>query len=106
MSEWTFVALEGDIPLDSCKTVWVDDELVVVYHLSDGYYAIQDLCTHENAPLSDGLVENGEVECCLHGARFSIKTGEALTPPAYEAVPTFPVRIIDGRVEVRDARLD
>lgn len=106
MSEWTFVAYENDIALNSCKTIWVDDQLIAVYHLPDGYFAIEDLCTHENAPLSDGEVEDGEVECCLHGARFSIRTGEALTAPAYEAVATFPVRVRDGQVQVRDARFD
>ncbi len=100
MSTWVRVAKEGEIPLDECKVVWLESQAVAVYHLQDGYYAIRDLCTHADAELSDGYVEDGEVECCLHGARFSIRTGEALAAPAYEAVDTFPVRIADGYVEV------
>lgn len=102
MSDWIVVAQEGEIPLGESKAVWVDEDAVVVFHLEDGYYALYDCCTHEDYELSAGSVEGDQVECCLHGARFSIKTGEALSAPAYEAVHTFPVRVVDGRIEVRN----
>jgi 3-phenylpropionate/trans-cinnamate dioxygenase ferredoxin component len=51
-------------------------------------------------------VDGDEVICPRHGARFCIRTGEALSPPAYEPVPTFPVRVTDGMVQVRDDRWD
>jgi 3-phenylpropionate/trans-cinnamate dioxygenase ferredoxin subunit len=106
VDDWVPVAREGEIPLDECKVVTLDDEAVAVYCLEDGYYAIRDLCTHDASELSTGEVEDGEVECCMHGAHFSIKTGEALSAPAYEPVETFPVRVVDGMIQVRDARWD
>ena len=56
--------------------------------------------------LTGGCVEEGRVMCPRHGAWFDIRTGEALTPPAYEPVATFPVRIHDGTVQIRDDRND
>lgn len=102
MSDWVAVAKEGEIPLSECKVVWLDEDAIAVYHLEDGYYALADCCTHEDYELSAGSVEGDEVECCMHGARFSIKTGEALTAPAYEPVHVFPVRVVDGNVELRN----
>ncbi|MDN5851099.1 MAG: non-heme iron oxygenase ferredoxin subunit [Nitrococcus sp.] len=102
MSNWVAVAQEGEIPLGECKAVWVDNDAVAVFHLEDGYHALYDRCTHEDYELSAGAVEGDEVECCMHGARFSIKSGEALCAPAYEAVHVFPVRVVDGNIEVRN----
>lgn len=73
----------------------------VALFLHEGiHYALHDLCTHGEAQLSDGWVENGYVECPLHQGRFCIKSGEALTAPVYEPVATFVTRILDGRIEV------
>ncbi|HHZ88067.1 MAG TPA: ferredoxin, partial [Chromatiaceae bacterium] len=70
------------------------------------YYAIEDVCTHDGDCLTGGEIDGDEVVCPRHGARFSIKTGEALTAPAYEAVETFPVKTEDGKIWVRDPRWD
>jgi len=64
------------------------------------YHAIEDLCSHEAEALSWGVVEGEEVICPRHGARFSLVTGAALTPPAYEPVAVFPVRVEEGVVQV------
>ncbi|MEJ2651260.1 MAG: Rieske 2Fe-2S domain-containing protein [Gammaproteobacteria bacterium] len=68
--------------------------------------AIEDVCTHDYAPLADAKLDGDEIICPRHGARFCIRTGAVMAPPAYEPVPTFPVRIHEGRVQVRDARWD
>lgn len=70
------------------------------------YYAIEDMCTHDGGELASGAVEGDEVVCPRHGARFCIKSGKALTPPAYEDVHSFPVRVENGVVQVRDDRDD
>ena len=67
----------------------------IAVFLSEGeYFALDDLCTHQRASLAEGWVEDREVECPLHSSRFSLRTGEALCPPATVAVRTH-------RVEVR-----
>ena len=99
---WIDVAPEDEIPPGGFKTVDVDGQLVAVFHLDDGYYAIEDLCTHDGGELTGGEVDGDCIACPRHGARFSIKTGAVLSPPAYEDVLAFPVRVVTGRVQVAD----
>jgi len=68
--------------------------------------AIEDVCTHDGGVLTGGAVKGDQIVCPRHGARFSIKTGAVLSPPAYEDVQTFPVRIEGEIVQLRDARWD
>jgi len=106
MSDWVSVARAGELAPGQWKSVDVDGAQVAVFNLDGGYYAIEDVCTHDGGQLTGGSVEGAEIICPRHGARFCIKTGAALTAPAYEAAATFPVRIENGVVEVRDDRWD
>jgi len=107
MSDWVDVAGAADFEPGTCRVAWVEGVPVAVFKVSDGaYYAIEDCCSHQATPLSEGAVEGLEVICPLHGARFSLATGQALTPPAYEPVATFPVRVENGKVQVKDDRFD
>lgn len=106
MEAWTDVAPLADFPPSTVRSVDVDGTAIAVFNVAGRYYAIEDLCSHEAEPLSGGQVEGGEVICPRHGAHFSILTGEALSPPAYEPVATFPVRVEAGMVQVRDDRWD
>jgi 3-phenylpropionate/trans-cinnamate dioxygenase ferredoxin subunit len=75
---------------------------VCVYNLGGELYAIEDRCSHDDGPLCEGEfdVEEGTVVCPRHGASFDVRTGEALTLPAFEPVAVFPVRVDDGVVKV------
>ena len=106
MSGWTRVDAVEELPPGSWRTVEVEDTLIAVFNLDGEYHAIENVCTHEYAELTDGEVRGGIVTCPIHGAEFDVRTGEALSPPAYEPVPTFPIRVHDGAVEVRDPRWD
>jgi 3-phenylpropionate/trans-cinnamate dioxygenase ferredoxin subunit len=106
MEDWLDVAAVADFPPGAVHTVDLDGTAVAVFNLGGRYYALEDQCSHEAEPLSGGAVEGEEVVCPRHGARFSIVTGAALSPPAYEPVACFPVRVAAGRVQVRDARWD
>ena len=63
-------------------------------------FAIEDNCTHQDAALSEGEQNGYKIECWLHSAEFDLRTGEALTPPAVQAVKTFPVKIDGNNVVV------
>ncbi len=106
MSDWITVAKLGELAPGSHRVVDVDGAAVVVFNLGGEYYAIEDVCTHDGGQLTGGSIEGGEIVCPRHGARFSIRTGEALTAPAYEPVPKFPVRVENGVIQVRDDRWD
>lgn len=103
MPRWTDVAAVDEIDDGTARVVELDDgRQVAVFRVGGDFYAIEDRCSHEDENLSWGVVEGEEVICPRHGARFSLRSGAALTPPAYEPVATFEVRIEDGRVQVSD----
>ncbi len=73
---------------------------IAVFHLDGEYYATADTCSHADSSLSEGYVEDGEVECVWHLARFCLRTGAARTLPATAPIRTYEVRVEDGEVHV------
>ncbi len=106
MSDWIDVAPADAIAEGEHVVVDVDGAEVAVFKLDGQFYAIEDVCTHDGAEIASGELQGDEIICPRHGARFCIKTGEVKCAPAYEDIDTFPVRVVDGRVQVRDARWD
>jgi 3-phenylpropionate/trans-cinnamate dioxygenase ferredoxin subunit len=106
MSDWVTVAKVGELAPGQWRTVDVDGAPIAVFNLDGEYYAIEDVCTHDGGQLTGGTVEGAEIVCPRHGARFCIKTGAALCAPAYEPTATFPVRVENGEIQVRDDRWD
>jgi 3-phenylpropionate/trans-cinnamate dioxygenase ferredoxin subunit len=104
MSDWIDVARVEELPPGGRRVVDVDGVAVAVFNLGGEFYAIEDVCTHDGGDLAGGEVDGDAIVCPRHGARFSIKTGEVLAPPAYEPIATFPVRVQDGMIQVRDDR--
>lgn len=83
--------------------VEVGDVPVCVVRVGDEVFAVHDICTHALESLCGGWVDDDRIECPRHGAQFSLRTGEALTPPATRPVPTFPVRVEGDRILVDPA---
>jgi 3-phenylpropionate/trans-cinnamate dioxygenase ferredoxin subunit len=104
MSGWADVAPASAIARDGCVVTDLDGVAVAVFHVEGTFFAIEDECSHETNPLSDGEVEGETVICAAHGAKFSLRTGEALSAPAYESVATFAVRVENGMVQVHPER--
>lgn len=100
MGEFVKVAKASDIADRCAKCVEIRGRSIALFNLGGEFFAIDDCCSHEEAPLSEGTIEGDEVECPWHAARFNIKTGEALGPPAYENVATFRVRVTADDLEV------
>lgn len=106
MSDWQNVAPAADFaPGDFRITDFGDIEIAVI-NVDGEFFAIEDVCTHDGGELTGGLIEGDQIECPRHGARFCIRTGAVLTPPAYEDIAIFPCRVHDGVVQVRDDRDD
>ena len=78
----------------------VDGVAVVVVRCGDALYAVEDRCTHDGEALTGAEVEDCQIICPRHGAHFCLRSGEALTPPAYEPLRTYRARIEKGRVLV------
>jgi 3-phenylpropionate/trans-cinnamate dioxygenase ferredoxin subunit len=82
-------------------SVAIGRRMIAVVRAEGRIFAIEDVCTHDGAPLTGGEIEGTEIVCPRHGARFCLKTGEALTAPAYEPVRVFETKVEDGRIWVR-----
>jgi 3-phenylpropionate/trans-cinnamate dioxygenase ferredoxin component len=106
MSDWITVAKADELAPGQWRSVDIDGAVVAVFNVEGEFYAIEDVCTHDGQQLTGGEVEGTEIECPRHGARFCIKTGAALTAPAYEPTAVLPVRVQNGEVQVRDTRWD
>ena len=103
---WTAVAPASEIPAGELRSFAVNGAMVVVFNLDGEFYALDDVCTHDGGPLSDGVVLAGEVACPRHGARFDIRTGAVTAPPAVEPVRRLAVRVEGERILVRDSVTD
>lgn len=74
--------------------------VLALYNLGGNFYATDDLCTHGNASLAEGDIEGDEIVCPFHEGSFDIRSGEAVGPPCLEPIRTYPVREVDGALEV------
>ncbi len=83
----------SDIAPGQVKVVEVEDEDVVLCNVDGEIYAIANVCTHDDGPLGQGHLHGDQIECPRHGARFNVRTGDALTLPAVVPIPTFEVKI-------------
>jgi len=91
----------ADLPLGSTRCVDVGDVGVIVARGQDGqYYAVQRMCSHMTMPMDGGRIRGASIICPHHGARFDLKTGNVLGPPAWSPIAAFPTRERDGQVEV------
>src|SRR3972149_1538993 len=104
MSDWVDVAQVDELRPGAYRVIDVDGASIAVFNIEGKFYAIEDICTHDGATLTGGPVKGDQITCPRHGARFCIRTGAVLSPPAYEGIATFPVRIHNDLVQVRDDR--
>ncbi|PJJ97262.1 benzene 1,2-dioxygenase [Lysobacteraceae bacterium NML91-0213] len=106
MSDWTFVCTTAELLPGETRVAWDGDTPILVFNLDGAFYALEDRCSHEDFELSAGTFDSaeGSIECMLHGARFDIRDGRPLCPPAYGPVAKFPVEVRDGGIWTRDDR--
>lgn len=106
MGTYETVAKLDEIPDLGCKQVVVRGDLVGLYRVGDDVYAMGDICTHEEAYLTEGEFEpeDLEVECPLHASRFSVVDGSVRILPATQPEPTYEVKIEGALVLVGPRR--
>lgn len=102
MPEWITVGTADQVSEDTPLGVKIGEKHVGVFRVDGKLYAIDDICPHAFALLSQGFVDGQTVECCLHGAVFDLPSGNVLKEPAESGVRTYQVRENDGQVQVLD----
>lgn len=101
MSEFVAVAKVAEVPDPGRVVLEVDERLIVLLHVAGEFFAIDDVCTHDDGPLSEGTLEDHTIACPRHGAKFDIRTGRALSMPATQPTVVHDVRVEGGQVFVR-----
>ena len=100
MADYVTVAKTGDVPPGTAKPYDVNGKSIALCNVDGAYYAIDDVCTHDGGPLGEGYLEDHEIECPRHGARFDVRTGKALTLPAVLPVNSYPVQVEGDEIKV------
>ena len=100
-TQWARVASARDVPPDQLHAVHTEAGPVVLANVHGQIYALEDRCSHQDYPLSAGEVEDGQIECAFHGARFDVCTGRATQLPAITPVRTFEVEVRDDGIYLK-----
>ncbi|HLC04201.1 MAG TPA: non-heme iron oxygenase ferredoxin subunit [Anaerolineales bacterium] len=99
--EYVTVATPGELGNGERKLLDIDGEIIAVFNIAGAYFAIADVCSHDDGPVAEGEVVMGtEIECPRHGARFDLKTGKALSLPAVVDIPSYPVRVVGDEIQI------
>lgn len=99
-SKLEFVEISPASELPSGERLFVDigNKPIVIFNIAGQFFAIGDVCTHDDGPLGDGALEENNIICPRHGAEFDVRTGQAMQMPAVIDIPAYPVQVRDGNI--------
>jgi len=100
MPKFVTVATTAELPPGERAVIELDNHYIAIFNVDNRYYAIEDLCTHDDGPLADGELTGYVIECPRHGATFDITTGAVLSFPAVKPVPRYETRVVDGQIQI------
>jgi 3-phenylpropionate/trans-cinnamate dioxygenase ferredoxin subunit len=101
MPEFERVAATNDIPPGGRLSILVDDLPSLLIRVGDEFFVVEDVCSHDGQPLTNGVIDGCSIICPRHGAKFDLRTGKPLCMPAIEPISTFEVQVRDGDIYVR-----
>ena len=97
-----FIAIGAatDVPNGERVFIEIDGLTIVVFNIAGQFFALADVCSHDDGPLGDGELDGFQVACPRHGASFDVRTGKVLSLPAIVDIPAYPTRVVDGQLEI------
>ena len=98
--EFVEIAPVSELPNGERLFVDLSDRPIVIFNIAGQLFAIGDVCSHDDGPLGDGLLEDHNIVCPRHGAEFDVRTGKAMAMPAVIDIPAYPVKLVDGNIFV------
>ena len=98
--EFVEIAPVSDLPNGERLFVDLSDKPIVIFNIAGQLFAIGDVCSHDDGPLGDGLLEDHNIVCPRHGAEYDVRTGKAMAMPAVIDIPAYPVKLVDGNIFV------
>lgn len=100
MTDFVTIAKTDEVKPGERIVVEIGNHWIVVFNVDNAYYAIEDVCTHDDGPLAEGKLHGYEIECPRHGACFDIRTGKVTAPPALVDVSRYEVNIEGDEIQV------
>ena len=94
------IAPIGDIPNGERLFVEIEGKAIVIFNIAGQFFAIGDVCSHDDGPVGEGDLEGYTITCPRHGAEFDIRTGKVMQMPAVVDIPAYPVRVVDGMINI------
>ncbi len=98
--EYLDIAPASELPNGERLFVEVEGKSLVIFNIADRFFSIGDICSHDDGPVGNGDLEGFNVVCPRHGGEFDVRTGQAVQMPAVVDIPAYPVRVVDGMIQV------
>ena len=99
-AEFLDIAPASEFPNGERLFVEVEGRSLVIFNIADQYFAIGDICSHDDGPVGEGDLEGYNIVCPRHGGEFDVRTGKAVQLPVVVDIPAYPVRVVDGMIQV------
>jgi 3-phenylpropionate/trans-cinnamate dioxygenase ferredoxin component len=101
-SKLDYFEISSSSELQNGERIFVDvgDKSLVIFNMGGKFFALGDICSHDDGPVGEGDLEGYNIVCPRHGAKFDIQTGKVTQMPAVVDIPAYPVRVVNGRMEV------
>jgi 3-phenylpropionate/trans-cinnamate dioxygenase ferredoxin subunit len=98
--EYYDIAPASELPNGERLFVEIEGKSLVIFNIAGQYFSIADICTHDDGPVGEGDIEEFKITCPRHGGEFDLRTGKAVQLPVVEDIPAYPVRVVDGMIQL------
>ena len=98
--EFVEIAPASELPNGERLFLEIEGKAIVIFNIADQFFALGDICTHDDGPLGDGDLEGFNIVCPRHGGEFDVRDGKATQMPAVVDIPAYPVKVVDGMIQV------
>jgi 3-phenylpropionate/trans-cinnamate dioxygenase ferredoxin subunit len=96
--EFVEIAPADELPSGERLFVELGGKMIVIFNIAGEYFAIADVCSHDDGPVGEGDLEGFSITCPRHGAQFDVRSGKVLQMPAVVDIPAYPVQLRDGKI--------
>ncbi|HUI89352.1 MAG TPA: non-heme iron oxygenase ferredoxin subunit [Anaerolineales bacterium] len=98
--EYVEIVPAAEVPSGERMFVEIEGKPIVIFNIAGQYFSIADVCSHDDGPVGEGRLEGHTITCPRHGAQFDVRTGKVMQMPAVVDIPAYPVRIVDGMMQL------
>ena len=98
--EFLEIAPASELPDGERLFVEIGGKPIVIFKIAGQFFSIADVCSHDDGPVGEGLLDGYNITCPRHGAQFDVRNGKVVQMPAVVDIPAYPVRVVDGMIQL------